>query len=135
MKTIIVPISPTDRVKVIGFNKSIRIINSYRISESIPTFPRFLLKVKQKLIYPRCCKALSEHVDDFVAYREGMRIMSVELDIIEMIHSGNIPSMNPVERDRLRTDLNQINETRENEDGFELDLDMTLHQHFYKDTP
>ena len=134
LKTAIVP-SSMPREESVLYSNSLSKINRYRVSEGIPPLPENLLSVKQRMLKPCCFKDLNEHDDDFDAYREGMRIMYVELDVINMIHTGNIPSMNSVQRDRLDTDLKKINEIRLQVDEDELDLNKPLDQYFEDDFP
>ena len=74
------------------FDRNIEKINKYRQSKNIPPFPQGLLSAKIRLLIPGC-ETFSPGYGEFAQYRERVRLIQVELEVIEMIMNGNIPAM------------------------------------------
>ena len=113
------------------FYRHIKQINSYRISKKIPPFPDKILDVKIRLLSPGCPTFIPEY-NEFEQYRERVRLIQVECEVIEMIISGKIPKMSIEEKQRLQDDLIVINQIRMDDD-FDafgpLDLSKTFDEH------
>ena len=123
----------------IQFDRSLKKINKYRRGESIPEIPHGLRYVKFKVLVPVCGPYRVSVVDitgydtDLAKYAESLRIMSLELDVINMITTGVIPKMTFDERSQLEQDLLTINAERFVENAPELFLDKSFDDHFVKD--
>ena len=73
----------------------------------------------------------TEFGTEMTSYIEGIRLMRVEIEVIKMITTGVIPKMSEEERSKLMTDLEEINELREQESHCALDISKSLYDHFY----
>ena len=63
-----------------------------------------------------------EYAANLKRYIEGIRLMSVEVEVIDMITNGMIPKMSLEEGTQISEDLLEINETREEESECAPDL-------------
>ena len=68
-------------------------------------------------------------------YREDLRLMTIEVKVIDMITKGRVPSMSKEEDEQLQKDLEAINEGRAASFGDmhnqpQLDITKSLLQHF-----
>ena len=73
-----------------------------------------------------------EYIADLKCYIEGILLMTVEVEFIEMITNGIIPKMSPEERTHLNQDVMGINVAREKQSECALDLSKKLEDHFLK---
>ena len=116
------------------FSRNVDIINRYRSSKQIPRIPGRLRTVKIQGLTPACDLA-SPDPGDLSGYRERLRLVILELQIIDMIKTGIKPTMTPEEDQRLQEDLEEINRLRELEDEYPIFLTKTEAEHFLIEEP
>ena len=109
LETCIPPQLPLERSQ--EFSHCISLINSWQTKESIPPFPSNMLNFEINELVP-LCPPLQPGIDLLPEYREQIRIILVECDIIEMITSGIKPGMTKAEYRKMKEDLSVINELR-----------------------
>ena len=83
----------------IEFSKAITKINGFRLSQHIVEFPCNLLKVEYRVIIPVCqaptpsSRPIIKYPESFKVYRDNIRLITVEVVVIEIITSGIITKM------------------------------------------
>ena len=127
------------RERSIQYERSLKNINKYRRGEGIPEIPSGLRLVKFKVLVPACTVSsigvidITRYDNDLAKYTESVRILSVELEVINMITTGVIPKMSPDERSQLERDIRTINAERFEESQPELFLEKSFDDHFVVD--
>ena len=76
-----------------------------------------------------------EYDEKMSIYREDLRLMTIEVKVIDMITKGRVPSMSKEEDEQLQKDLEAVNEGRaayfgEMHNQPQLDITKSLLQHF-----
>ena len=76
-----------------------------------------------------------EYDEKMSIYREDLRLMTIEVKVIDMITKGRVPSMSKEENEQLQKDLEAVNEGRaayfgEMHNQPQLDITKSLFQHF-----
>ena len=76
-----------------------------------------------------------EYDEKMSIYREGLRLMTIEVKVMDMITKGHVPSMSKEEDEQLQKDLEAMNEGRAASFGDmhnqpQLDITKSLLQHF-----
>ena len=112
-------------------------INGYRRKEGIPLIPGGLFDLNSAIlipIYNDCVASPSiEPICDYhkslELYKENLRIMMTEYEVIGWIIDNKIPKMGDEERVKLDHDICMINNYRYEVDEVELDLGKTLDEH------
>ena len=77
-------------------------------------------------------RPITEYASKLKIYIDAIRLMTVEVKVIEMITSRIIPKMSFEERNQLDQDLLEINEEREEECEKTLDLSKSFEDHFHE---
>ena len=128
-----------DRFEKIRFRRSITILNTYRRSAHIPEIPANLLSVEYNVLVPvffarsPSSRPITEYASNLREYKERLRLMSIECDVIDMITNGIIPKMSVYERNQLNNDLLVINEDRDVDSEPLLDINKSFDDHFPPD--
>ena len=114
-------------------------INQYRTKEGIPIIPDGLFELKSGILLPiymdnvalPSVEPTCDYHKSVKLYKESIRLMSIEEEVIGWITESNIPKMEIEERDQLDRDICLINNYRYEAEVVELDLGKSLDEHIY----
>lgn len=131
LKTGIVP--KIDKRKINQYDNIITRINNYRSQHDVPVIPESLLEIKEQPVLKPVYTVRFAYCDDIDSYLDGIRLMGVEVQVINMIRTGVIPEMSEENKSKLMSDLDEINDTRQEASCPALDINKSLYDHFHDD--
>ena len=76
---------------------------------------------------------INEYAAKMTAYTDGIRLMSVKVEGVNMIENGVIPKMSQEEHNQLIKELEEINEYREETAQCVLDISKNVADHFVEE--
>ena len=119
------------------YNDHIDMINCLCVQNKANCIPPKLYKVKYRALIPviqddqhPATNQIEHYHRRLNAYKERLRLKTLEVEITEMITSGTIPKMSVDERLQVKKDLLIINELRQEEHAIPLDIEMSFDDHF-----
>ena len=128
-----------------SYEEIIKKINVLRTEKGFPLIPEDVLVRGATNKHPVLIPVLEcdgpgtrrwwEYDEKMSIYREDLRLMTIEVKVIDMITKGRVPSMSKEENEQLQKDLEAVNEGRaayfgEMHNQPQLDITKSLLQHF-----
>ena len=133
------------QTKDYSYEEIIKKINVLRTEKGFPLIPEDVLVRGATNKHPVLIPVLEcdgpgtrrwwEYDEKMSIYREYLKLMTIEVKVIDMITKGRVPSMSKEENEQLQKDLEAVNEGRaayfgEMHNQPQLDITKSLSQHF-----
>ena len=93
-------------------------LNNYRRAKNVPKIPSHLPSVEYRVLVPLYQASIpqkepiSSYTSRRAKYQDNIRLMIVELEVIDWITNGYLPDMSKTQRQQLDRNLLAINEVR-----------------------